>query len=162
MVANQKILEKMVAHALSGKGSHVAAKTIFDGLGWKIAGARPEGAPHSAFQLLNHLTYWQDWVVKWLDGETPPIPKHASGGWPGSPGPSSRQEWERAVGGFRKGLEGLERRSPKADLLAKRGKSIRLDMLQAIASHNSYHLGQAVQLRQMLGAWPPPSGGLTW
>jgi hypothetical protein len=35
-------------------------------------------------------------------------------------------------------------------------------MLQTIGAHNSYHLGQVVQLRQMLGAWPPASGGLTW
>jgi hypothetical protein len=35
-------------------------------------------------------------------------------------------------------------------------------MLQAIASHNSYHAGQVVALRQILAAWPPPSGGLTW
>jgi hypothetical protein len=27
-------------------------------------------------------------------------------------------------------------------------------MLQTAASHNSYHAGQIVILRQMLGAWP--------
>jgi uncharacterized damage-inducible protein DinB len=47
-------------------------------------------------------------------------------------------------------------------LLEKRAKSSPLQMLHAIAAHNSYHLGQVVVLRQMLGAWPPPSGGLTW
>ena len=35
-------------------------------------------------------------------------------------------------------------------------------MLHTIASHNSYHLGQIVLVRQLLGAWPPPGGGLTW
>jgi len=35
-------------------------------------------------------------------------------------------------------------------------------MLQAIASHTSYHAGQVVLVRQMLGTWPPPSGGVTW
>lgn len=37
-----------------------------------------------------------------------------------------------------------------------------LEMLIAVAAHNSYHAGQAVVLRQLLGMWPPPSGGLTW
>src|SRR5262249_12094487 len=50
----------------------------------------------------------------------------------------------------------------KADLLAKRGRKTPLEVLQTIASHNSYHLGQVVVLRQRLCAWPPPSGGLTW
>jgi uncharacterized damage-inducible protein DinB len=159
---DRTILEKAVAHAVSGKGAHVEAKNTFAGLDWKVAGTRPDGVPHSLFQLLNHLIYWQDWAVKWLDGEHPPIPKHASGSWPGSPGPASRAEWQKVVRHFQSGLEDLGRQSREADLFAKRRNKSRLEMLQTIASHNSYHLGQAVLLRQMLGTWPPPSGGLTW
>ena len=162
MTNHRKILEKTIGNALSGTGSHAATKDLFAGLGWEAAGARPEGAPHSIFQLLNHITYWQDWVVKWLDGENPPVPKHASGGWPGEAGPASSKEWQRAVRAFRSGLAKLDRQSREADLLAVRGKHSRLGMIQAIASHTSYHAGQVVVLRQMLGAWPPPSGGLTW
>jgi uncharacterized damage-inducible protein DinB len=162
MSTDGKILEKTVGNALSGKGAHADTKNLFAGLEWKATGTRPEGVPHSIFQLLNHMSYWQDWVVKWLDGENPPIPQHASGGWPGSQAPASAKEWQRAVRGFRSGLDGLARRSREADLLTKRGKHSRLGMLQAIASHNSYHAGQVVVLRQVLGSWPPPSGGVTW
>jgi hypothetical protein len=35
-------------------------------------------------------------------------------------------------------------------------------MLHAVASHNSYHIGPAVVLRQILSKWSPPSGGLIW
>jgi uncharacterized damage-inducible protein DinB len=35
-------------------------------------------------------------------------------------------------------------------------------MILTIASHNSYHAGQVVFLRRMLGTWPPPSGGFSW
>jgi uncharacterized damage-inducible protein DinB len=160
--SDRKTLEKMIGHSLSGKGAHVEAGNVFAGLDWKITGKRPEGVPHSLFQQLNHMTYWQDWAVRWLDGEKPPIPKQASGSWPGNSGPASAEEWKRAVQNFRKGLAALNRRSRGADLFTQPGKKSRLEMLQTIASHNSYHLGQAVTLRQMLGAWPPPSGGLTW
>jgi len=162
MSSNRSILDKAVSQALSGKGAHVEARSIFADLDWKVAGARPEGVPHSLFQLLNHMIYWQDWVVKWLDGEKAPIPKHASGSWPGGSGPASPEEWERAVRHFRSGLDELDGRSRKADLLAKSGRKSRLEMLHTIASHNSYHAGQVVFLRQMLGAWPPASGRLTW
>jgi uncharacterized damage-inducible protein DinB len=162
MTSDHKTIGKVIEHALSGEGAHVAALSALDRLDWRLAGTRPEGAPHSIFEVLNHITFWQDWVMKWLDGKKPPIPKHASGGWPGGAGPASKKEWEGAVRSFRKGLEELGRAPQKADLLAKRGKSSPLEMLHAIASHNSYHLGQVVVLRQMLGAWPPPSGGLTW
>ena len=162
MAGSRKILERMVGNALSGKGSNVATRNLFDGLDWRVVGIRPKGAPHSIYQVLNHMSYWQDWVVNWLDGENPPIPKHASGGWPGSPRPTDSKEWQRAVRGFRSSLMKLDRQSCEADLLATRGKHTRLGMLQSIASHNSYHLVQVVVLRQMLGRWPPPSGGLTW
>ena len=162
MATNQKILIKAVSHALSGKGAHVDAPAVFAGLGWKTAGIRPEGAPHSVFQLLNHMIYWQDWAVKWLDGKKPPIPKHASGSWPGDPEPAGRKEWEESLRAFRAGLDGLNRCARESDLFAKKGKKSRLEMLQTMAAHNSYHAGQVVLARQMLGKWPPPSGGLTW
>jgi len=162
MSGKSKIIEKTVGNALLGKGSHAATKDLFAGLDSGVAGARPEGVRHSIFQLLNHMSYWQDWVVKWLDGKNPPVPEHAPGGWPGNPGPASSKEWQRAVRGFRSGLAKLDRQSRATDLLAVRGKHSRLGMIQALASHTSYHAGQVVLLRQMLGAWPPPSGGLTW
>lgn len=162
MKNGSKTIQKTIDHALSGKGAHVGGKNIFEGLDWGLAGTRPNGSAHSLFQIMNHLAFWQEWVITWLDGRKPVTPKHAAGGWPGNPEPASAKEWEEAVRGFEKGLAELNRRAHGADLLAKRGKKTRLEMLQAIASHNSYHLGQAALLRQMLGAWPPPSGGLTW
>ncbi len=156
------ILEKAVAHALSGKGSHVDASKVLAGLDWRLAGARPASVPHSIFQLLNHLIFWQDWVVNWLDGGAPAVPKHAPGGWPGNPAPATARQWQQAVRRFRQGLGDMTRQSREADLLTKRGQTSRLEMLRSLAQHNSYHLGQIVQLRQMLGAWPPPGGGLTW
>jgi uncharacterized damage-inducible protein DinB len=162
MTKNDEILATAVVQALSGKGAHVESRGVFEGLDWKLSGIRPAGTPHTLFQLLNHLVYWQNWVVKWLEGNAPLVPKHASGSWPGSAEPASRKEWADAVRAFSQGLDALDRGSRTADLLAKRGRKCRLEMLQTIASHNSYHLGQAALLRQMLGAWPPPTGGLTW
>lgn len=158
----QKLLEHVVDRALSGKGAHLASAEAFSGLDAQAAGERPTGLPHSIFQLLNHIVFWQDWVVKWCDGEKPRVPKHASGTWPADPQPANEAEWIGCVRRFQNGLKELERRSRNGDLLAKNGKQSRLEMLHAIASHNSYHIGEAVVLRQILGKWPPPSGGLTW
>jgi uncharacterized damage-inducible protein DinB len=151
----------MLDHALSGKGAHVLCKTVCTGLGWESAGRRLPGAPYTVFQLLNHMIYWQDWVLTWLAGGKPAVPRHASGSWPGDASPKRRREWERTVSRFLAGLARLSRCSRQIDLQSARaGKS--LEMLQAIAAHNSYHLGQVVLLRRLLGSWPPPSGGLTW
>ncbi len=162
MNKEQKLLKNVAGRALSGKGAHAATARIFSGLDAKTAGMRLENLPHSLFQLLHHMSYWQDWVVKWLDGETPRVPKHASGSWPAKSAPAGAAEWQRSLRRFQAGLKELERRARQQDLLTGSGKQTRLEMLHALASHNSYHAGQAVVLRQILGKWPPPSGGLTW
>ena len=159
---NDKVLSQVIGRALSGEGAHASTQNVFDGLAWTDAALRPAGAPHSIFQLMTHTTYWQNWVLQWLAGDEPVVPKHAAGSWRSTPGPSSAQEWKRAVGEFREGLKQLESQSRKVDLLGQIGRTSNLRMLHAIASHTSYHVGQVVLVRQLLGKWPPPSGGLTW
>lgn len=160
--AEREEIGRQIEAGLSGAGAHAGAENTFEGLDWSDAGYCPDGTPHSIFQLLNHITYWQDWAVKWVDGRTAPLPKHARGSWPANVGPANQKEWDRAVQTFLRGLAKLKRQARKMDLLSKRGDSTRLRMLRTIGSHNSYHLGQVVVLRQMIGKWPPPSGGLTW
>jgi uncharacterized damage-inducible protein DinB len=166
MSSDREVLERAIDHALSGRGAHVEARISLEELDWKMAGTHPGGVEHSIFQLVNHMIYWQEWLVKWLGGEDPTIPEHASGSWPGSPGPASREEWGRVVERFGTLVDQLSRQSREDDLFSMRvsvgTRKSRLEMLHTVASHNSYHLGQVVILRQMLGAWPPPSGGLTW
>jgi uncharacterized damage-inducible protein DinB len=162
MSADGRVLEKLARRALSGKGSHVETKDVFSGLGWRAAGSKPHGVPHSVYQLLKHMSYWQDWVVAWMGGDDPAVPRHAGGSWRAEASPSSRRDWDEAVQQFRRGLGELERGCRGADLSSGRGKKSRLEMLHTIAAHNSYHAGQVAFLRQLLGKWPPASGGLTW
>jgi uncharacterized damage-inducible protein DinB len=156
MNGDRKALTNAIARALSGKGAHVDPGSIFVGLDWRVAGARRERVPHSLFQLLNHMVFWQDWVVSWLDGKKPPS---TSASWRSAEGPAGREEWEQAVRRFSGGLDALARRSRDPDPLSKRGRTTRLEMFQTVASHNSYHAGQVVLLRRMLGTWPPITRG---
>jgi uncharacterized damage-inducible protein DinB len=155
-------MEKLARRALSGKDAHVLTKSVFSGLDWKTARSKPRGASHSVYEILRHMKYWQDWVADWLKGKSPVAPRHAAGSWPGAAGPSSRRDWDEAVRQFRRGLVELERHCRNAALSSGRGSKSPLEMLHAIAAHNSYHAGQVVVLRQLLGEWPPPAGGLTW
>jgi hypothetical protein len=159
---NDDVLRRAIRHGLSGEGAHVEVQAVFEGLDWKRAGERPPGVAHSAFEILNHIRYWQDWAVQWLDGKNPKTPRHAPASWPGGQAPTSAAAWKRAVAGLGKGLRALDECARRADLSARLGAKTRLEMLQTIGSHGSYHAGQVAQLRQMLGSWPPPSGGLTW
>lgn len=162
MTGETKVLAGAIQQALTGHGAHAGTAHVFTGVDWKTAGTLPRGAPHTLFQLLGHMTYWQDWAVKWLDGKKPAPPKHAAGSWPVSSSPVSADEWRHAIKRYEQGLQALESRCAKGDLFARHGKKSALEMIQAIASHNSYHAGQAAFLRRQLGTWPPPAGGLSW
>lgn len=161
-VSARNVVQQALARALTGKDAHAETASVLQGLDWRLAGVRPEDAPHSIFQLANHIVYWQEWTARWLDGKKPKPPRHAAGGWPGQEGPASRREWERTTRRFEKALRALQARAREADLLSRRGKWTPLEMLLVVGSHTSYHVGQIASLRQSLGAWPPPKGGVTW
>lgn len=114
------------------------------------------------YALLNHMIFWQDGAVEWLNGRAPAMPEHASGSWPGASAPTTRAEWLEAVRHFQTGLTRLERAAKRATLARKGRTKSALTMLADIAMHNSYHAGQVALLRQVLRKWPPPSGGMTW
>ena len=106
-------------NALHGTGAHVDTGTIFAGLGWKQAGVRPAGAPHSVYEILTRMLYWNEWVVQWLGGGKPPVPKHASGSWPGKVSAANRQKWSQAVRRFGAGLKEFDRAARGADVLSR-------------------------------------------
>lgn len=50
--------------------------------------------------------------------------------------------------------------------LSQPGESVRVmtarEQMESLAAHNAYHFGRVLLLRQMLGVWPPASGGFSW
>ncbi len=162
MTDASELVTAIVRQALTGRGAHVETLGALDGLDWKLAGERPDGDSHSIFQIVNHLVYWQEFALQWLGGDKPRTPEHAELSWPGDEQPATAAEWEGAVARFRSGLESLAERAGEGSLAADLKGKTALEILQLIASHNSYHVGQVAALRRRLGAWPPPGGGATW
>jgi hypothetical protein len=120
-------INTLLRHALSGHDAHVRTSSVFDGLDWKLAGQRPQNAPHSAYQLLWHMVYWQEWDMAWLGGKRPAMPTDASGSWPDTPAPPDRQAWKRELRRFQTGLRKLDRHACDANLLRKHGGRSGLD-----------------------------------
>ncbi len=70
--------------------------------------------------------------------------------------PTSESEWLNAVNTFLKGLHAVEGFIDDLDttVVARQGRS-RAELIGMLVGHNSYHLGQIVFLRQILGARAP-------
>lgn len=157
-------LQQAMTNGLFGNMAHVSPEAVFEGLDWTLAGERPAGAPHSVWDILHHLIYWQDYCLQLLHGENPSAPEHASESWPCRQSPLDESAWQAAVSRFLAGLAAAKTalQSDLTEALVARPEESRVEVLQSLIGHNSYHLGQVVVLRQLLSSWPPPSGGNTW
>ena len=134
-ISAHNVVQQALIRALTGKDAHVETGSVLGGMDWKLAGVRPDGAPHSVFQLANYIVYWQEWAVSWLDGKKPRPPRHASGCWPGKERPASRREWERTTRRLEKAVGALRTRARDADLWPRRGRWTPLEILLVIGSH---------------------------
>ena len=83
-----------------------------------MAGARVPGSPHTIFQVLNHMVYWQDISLGRMREEQPPEPPTAAEGWVYPAAPEDESDWEALVACFVEGLRAVEERvaNPEVDL----------------------------------------------
>lgn len=152
-------LRQHLVDLLKGGSAHVHFMDALDDFPPNKRGTFAQGLPHTGWQLLEHSR-----IAQWDLLEFSRNPKHVSPGfpegyWPKTPNPLSEAEWEESVQAFQRDLHEMIElvRSPRTDLFAKiphgDGQTI-LRQALVLADHNSYHLGQLVDLRRALGAWP--------
>ncbi len=156
---DQSTLREHILYLLEGGGAHLSFEKALAGLPAKLQGTRPRGAPHSPWEIVEHLR-----IAQWDILEFSINPKHVSpawpeGYWPGDPAPASAGAWQRAVRDFSHDLEAMQKlvADPTTDLFIPiphgSGQTILREAL-LVADHNAYHLGELVLVRRLLGAWP--------
>lgn len=146
-----KLLQKSEAHA----GFERAVK----GLAAAKMGIRPEGLPHSAWELLEHIRLAQRDILEFSQSDEYQARKWPDDYWPASPKPSSSAAWEKSVDAVLADRDSFIRllKNPKRDLYEPfpwgDGQTLLREAL-LIADHNAYHVGEIVTVRQLLKAWP--------
>ena len=118
-------------------------------------GIRPSGAPHSAWELLEHLRIGLWDIVEFSRDAKHVSPKWPKEYWPKSPAPPNEKAWDESVAGYRQSLRALAEiaKNESNDLFARiphgDGQTLLREILLA-ADHNAYHLGQLVMVRKMV------------
>jgi uncharacterized damage-inducible protein DinB len=149
---------------LTGQGAFANVRSILRGIELKQMAVRPDLSPHSIYEELWHLVYWQDLLLTWVRGEARQLPSSAAEGWPNKQGPDNLQEARTLVRRFLEGVNAASDVSRDVSRLETviQGKYTVRSTLESLLAHNSYHLGRIVLLRQLIGIWPPPDGGDSW
>jgi uncharacterized damage-inducible protein DinB len=152
-------LRQHLLYLLSDGGAHIDFVSAIGKLPVALRGTKPEGAPHTAWQLLEHLRIAQWDILEFSRNAKHVSPEFPEGYWPKGEKPPDEAAWDRSVQAFQADLEAMQRlvADPATDLMARiphgDGQTILREAL-LVADHNSYHVGQLVMLRKMLGAWP--------
>jgi hypothetical protein len=145
---------------------------ILEGVDETLAHAATPGAPHTIYEELWHIAFWQEMSLEWVRGVERAYAEHASIGFP-TLEQIAAEPWAVLRARFFVGMRLAGEYAEDASLLERvircpspGGAPVRVmtarGQLESLAGHNGYHFGRIVLLRQLQGAWPPPSGGDTW
>jgi uncharacterized damage-inducible protein DinB len=156
---SEEALREQLVKLLDWKDAHASYDQAVDGIPDDLRGRRPPGLAWSAWELLEHLRLTQRDILEFCVDSSYKEREWPKDYWPERPQPPSAGAWDKSIEGYREDRAALEAlaRDPKLDLFAKiphgSGQTY-LRELVLVADHASYHVGQLVAVRRLLGCWP--------
>jgi hypothetical protein len=148
-------LRQHLVALLKGGSAHVSFVEGLSDFPVGRAGERPHGAPHSAWELLEHLRIAQLDIIRFSEGPEYVEPKWPDDYWPRASAPRGKEEWDASVEAVQNDLARFielisdQRRNLFEPFPWGGGQTLLREAL-LIADHNAYHLGQMVLLRRLL------------
>jgi len=148
-------LRKTLAELLRMKGAHLSLHDAVSDFPPALRGAKPAGAPHTAWQLLEHMRLAQEDILDFSRNPKYKERTFPDDYWPATEAPPNEQAWGKSIETFDDDLKQLQElvADTKHDLLAiiphGTGQTLLREAL-LVADHNAYHLGQLMFLRKIL------------
>jgi len=158
---HSKQLRDHLLYLLDGGGAHARFDDAVKNMPQALQGVTPNGYPHSAWMLLEHLRIAQRDILEFSRNRKHESPQWPEGYWPKIAAPPNAEAWNKSVREFRKDLTAMQDlvTNPKTDLYARipwgDGQTV-LRQALLLADHNAYHLGQLVDVRRLVNAWTQP------
>ncbi len=161
MTNDSQELSSLRAHLLDllrGRNAHLDLETALKDLPEAFRGQKPEGSPHTIWQLVEHLRIAQLDILEFSRDARHPSPRWPEEYWPASDQPANSAAWEASLASFKSDQRAF------ADLIAESQNDLLSPLKNApkeqtllreallLADHNSYHLGQIVTVRKTLEA----------
>ncbi len=149
-------LRKQLVDQLTQEHAHISFYDAVKGLEQDDIGIRPQELPHSIWELVEHIRIAQEDIVKFCVDSEYKSPEWPDGYWPDQKAPSGMEEWEQALQQIESDLQQMVGivKNPDNDLLKPiphgDGQTLFREAILSI-DHNSYHTGQIVTIRRLLG-----------
>lgn len=157
-MAGDRDLKQRLVVSLQGGKAHVTFDRAVARLPEPLRGRRPRGLPYSPWQQLEHIRICQRDILDYTRNAKHPELKWPDDYWPKRPAPPARTAWDRSVKAYRADLQAFCDlvMDPSTDVLAPAPHDPEITvahMVMLTAQHTSYHLGQILVIRRLLGAW---------
>ena len=157
-MTDEKALRGQLAKLLDWEEAHVGFDTAVKGIPPRMRGVVPDGWEYSAWQLVEHLRIAQADILDFCVNAKYKAKKWPDDYWPKSPAPPSDGAWKKSLARVRADRRALQKMATDAriNLTARiphgTGQTVLRELL-LVADHTSYHVGQVVLIRQLLGIW---------
>jgi uncharacterized damage-inducible protein DinB len=145
-------IAKQLQRTFQGRAFHgPAVEEALDGVNAKMAAARVRGSTHSIWQIVKHMTFWQDTARDWLKGSTrrpapgedwSQITDKSEAAWQ-----QARKDLRRAYDQLRDEVLLLDEKHLEEPIFEAMSK-VEV-VLHGIIQHNIYHAGQISLLKKM-------------
>jgi hypothetical protein len=151
-------LRDQVAKFVDFGDAHATADAAMADLDLALQGTRPARLKHSPWELLEHLRVTQHDILDFCRNSDYKEMKWPDDYWPKSAAPPGPDSWKKSVAAFNADRDALRAlaHDKHTDLFATiphgDGQTYLRELLLA-QDHLSYHTGQLVLVRQLLGAW---------
>ena len=155
MALDNRELREQLVELIRGGSAHIDLKAALAGFPADKRGAKPNGAPYNAWQLLWHMNFALHDLLEFCSSSKYLERKWPDDYWPKEEQPPSEEAWDATVRAIEADLAEFEKMitNPAQNLYATipwgDGQRFLREVLLA-ADHNSYHLGQIVLLRKQL------------
>ena len=159
MASTDESVRDYLVRLLDWREAHVEFDAAVDGIGPAHRGVAPPGLPYSLWQLIEHIRMAQNDILDFCLNPAYREKKWPDDYWPSYPAPPSEAAWDESVASYVRDRDALKQlvRDPATDLAAKiphgTGQTY-LREVMLVADHASYHVGQIVLVRRLLGIWP--------
>ncbi|HEX6642214.1 MAG TPA: DinB family protein [Thermoanaerobaculia bacterium] len=156
MTTSEQALRDQLVQVFDWDHAHIKFDDAVKDFAPALRGKRPDGGPHSAWELLEHLriTLWD--ILEFTRDAKHISPDFPKGYWPTSEAPPNDNAWDESIAKYRADLRALAELTAdtSVDLYARiphgDGQTVLREILLTI-DHNAYHLGQLMMVRRILG-----------
>lgn len=143
----------LLVDAIRGHQAHVDFDSALEDFPPEARGWKPAGAPHTAWQLLEHMRLAQFDILEFSRNPKHKSPEWPEGYWPRTSAPPNGNAWEESVKTFQRDAQQFNKLVQ--DLQNKLlepfehgdGQTLLREAL-LVAGHNSYHLGQLMYVKK--------------